>query len=102
VIVQGNSATGGGLTPAIDVDAEGGEVIATDNYADQNNPSELPGLRITANRATVSSNRVRSGRPSIQLTVPAVAVLGNLTSNGIAVSGAALGAPWQPLNIDGV
>lgn len=101
--VEGNTVTGGGITPAGHIAISGGEVIASDNHWQQPVEVDATCLRIRAGTATVTSNRVRGGRPSIVLEMSGkrAAVLGNLTMGGTILDGAPLGPPWDALNVDG-
>lgn len=102
-IVSGNTVTGGGRTPATLITV-GGDAVVANNQSRQLLETDIPSIRLTASSATVSANRARGGRPSIDITVDPkrLAVLGNITSFGITVGGNPLGGPWAPLNPDGV
>jgi len=63
-------------------------------------------VEVTAEAVIASENRVECGRearaPRPKAREPeAVTVLGNIVGGPIMVNGAALGAPWQPLNVIG-
>jgi hypothetical protein len=103
VTMSDNIVTGGGATPAIRALVRGEVALAT-NQAQQRRETDIPAVLVQAEAATVSTNVAKGGRPSVRLLVDPkrVAVLGNLTATGIEVSGAALSAPWAPLNPSGV
>jgi hypothetical protein len=102
-IVSANTVTGGGRAPATLIVVPGDAVVAN-NQSRQTREAAFASVELAASSATVSANRARGGRPSMDLTVDPkrVAVLGNITSLGITVAGNPLGAPWVPLNPDGV
>ncbi len=63
-------------------------------------------IEVTAEAVIAAENRVECGREAraldLKLVNPkAVTVLGNIVGGPIMVNGAALGAPWQPLNVIG-
>jgi hypothetical protein len=67
---------------------------------------EQPAIQSAAASAIVSSNQVQGtqGRTTVALKLPdrgPFTVLGNITTNGIEINGAALPAPWAPLNVQG-
>jgi hypothetical protein len=64
-------------------------------------------VEVTAESAIAAENRVECSRNAraLDLTLgnaKALTVLGNIVGGPILVNGAALGAPWQPLNVIGV
>jgi hypothetical protein len=81
-----------------------GEVVVTGNQVHNRTDVGTPALRLVAFAATVSANRFRGGKPSAELDVDPqrLAVVGNLTSNGISVFGGGLDPQWDPLNPVGV
>jgi len=97
--VKGNVVLARGAAPAV-LAQSSADLMFSDNRC------ELNGLRVAAavalaSRAVIaSSNRVVGGVRSVAVQAPAarVTVLGNITSNGITVAGAALAAPWLALN----
>jgi hypothetical protein len=103
ITVDTNVVGGGGGQPAVLVAAPA-EVVFTGNHCQQRTDTEAAALHLVASAATVSANRLRGGKPSGQLVVDPLrlAVLGNLSSTGILMSGNVLGLPWQPLNLEGV
>lgn len=100
-VVEGNMITGAGGAAAAMVGISGDLVVSGNLFRQVDNP---PALHVVAGSATVTGNRARGGSPSIllQLDPQRMAVLGNLTSNGVVVNGTALGAPWAALNPNGV
>jgi len=67
---------------------------------------EQPAIRGASANAIVSSNHVQGtqGKITVSLRLPdrgPFTVLGNITTNGIEINGAILGAPWAPLNAQG-
>lgn len=67
---------------------------------------EQPAIQSAAASAILSSNQVQGtqGRATVVLRLPdrgPFTVLGNITTNAIEINGAALPAPWAPLNVQG-
>jgi len=67
---------------------------------------EQPAIRGASANAIVSANHVQGtqGKITVSLRLPdrgPFTVLGNITTNGIEINGAILGAPWAPLNVQG-
>ena len=63
-------------------------------------------IEVTAESAIAADNRVECSRNTLALDLKlgnakALTVLGNIVGGPILVNGAALGAPWQPLNVIG-
>jgi hypothetical protein len=61
---------------------------------------------VTAEALIAAENRIECGRNAKSLDVTlgnakALTVLGNIVGGPIIINGAALGAPWQPLNVIG-
>ena len=61
---------------------------------------------VTADAVIAAENRVECGRDTRSLDLKlgnqkALTVFGNIVGGPIMVNGAALGAPWQPLNVIG-
>ena len=61
---------------------------------------------VTADAVIAAENRVECGRDTRSLDLKlgnqkALTVLGNIVGGPIMFNGAALGAPWQPLNVIG-
>ena len=103
VIVDANIVAGSGELPTVLVGVAG-EVVATGNQIHARIEGGAPAFRLFALAATVSANRLRGGRPSGSFDVnpEKLAVLGNLSTNGIEVFGGPLQAPWDPLNLTNV
>lgn len=65
---------------------------------------EQPSVEVAAGAAVVNANHVRGtqGKVTVAIKLPdqgPFTVLGNITTHTIEINGAALGAPWAPLNI---
>jgi hypothetical protein len=63
-------------------------------------------VNVTAEALIAAENRIECGRDARSLDVTlgnakALTVLGNIVGGPIIINGAALGAPWQPLNVIG-
>jgi len=63
-------------------------------------------VEVTAEAVIAAENRVECGGNARSLDLKlgnakALTVLGNIVGGPIMVNGAALGAPWQPLNVIG-
>ena len=63
-------------------------------------------VEVTVEAVIAAKNRVECGRHARSLDLKlgnakALTVLGNIVGGPIMVNGAALGAPWQPLNVMG-
>jgi hypothetical protein len=103
VTVDTNIVSGSGEISAALVSVAG-EVVATGNHIHNRLRSGSSALQLVADAASVSSNRLRGGEPSGELDVnpEKLAVLGNLTTTGIAVFGGGLDPRWAPLNLSGV
>jgi hypothetical protein len=61
---------------------------------------------VTAEALIAAENRIECGRNARSLDVKlgnakALTVLGNIVGAPMIINGAALGAPWQPLNVIG-
>jgi hypothetical protein len=61
---------------------------------------------VTAEALISAENRIECGRDVRSLNVTlgnakALTVLGNIVGGPIVINGAALGGPWQPLNVIG-
>lgn len=100
--VLGNTLIARGRGPAVDVVAAG-DVMFSNNRCESRANAGRDAVQIAGGTAIASANRVRGGEISMRLQVPAqrVTVVGNITTNGIVVSGVAGGLPavWEPLNI---
>ena len=102
VTLDGNVVTGNAEIQAVVVAVEG-DVVVSGNQV-RTRVEGAPALSVRASSATVATNRLRGGSPSADLDVDPkrVAVVGNLTSLGITLSGSPLIAPWDALNPDGI
>ena len=102
VSVGDNTFTGGVRAAAVDATVRG-SVLLSHNHCSASDSNEGGAVRLRAETAAVTGNRVRGGKPSIRLDVPGerLTVLGNLTSSGIVAAGG-LAPQWAPLNLDGV
>ncbi len=104
-MVSGNTQHGGGREPAAVIEVAG-DVLVQGNWCVQ--PEDAaPAVRLTGATASVADNRVRGGKPSMEVTVSpdAAVILGNLNSGGITVGTTApgtpaesTGKPWSQLN----
>lgn len=103
VTVDTNIVSGSGEVPTAVVGVFG-EVVATGNQLHARERASAAALHLLATAGTVGQNRFRGGKPSADLDVDPerLAVLGNLSSNGIAVFGSPLDPRWDPLNLQGV
>ncbi len=79
-----------------------GEVVASANHL-QARRGAAPALHVIAEAASINANRLRGGEPTARLDVDPkrLAVLGNLATDGIEVSGGALPSPWDQFNPSG-
>jgi hypothetical protein len=96
--ITGNVLAARGASAAVQVVAAG-ECLFNDNRVEARVP-RVAAVVLATPVAIVNANRVRGGEPSIQLTATtaSAAVLGNVTTGTIAVSGGLL-APWDSLNL---
>lgn len=103
VTVDTNIVSGSGEVPTAVVGVFG-EVVVTGNQLHSRVQSSVAALHLLAIAGTVGQNRFRGGKPSADLDVDPerLAVLGNLSSNGIAVLNGPLDPRWDPLNLQGV
>ena len=112
--VRGGAESDGGSSLGLKgnvVQARGtGRAVQAQSSADLmfcDNRCELNSLRVSGAVALMSrcviasANRITGGARSLLLAAPEgrVTVLGNITSNGIALASGGLPAQWQPLNI---
>jgi len=103
-VIDANTVTGGGRTPAAVVRVDG-DVTVSANQCRLAPDAKTPALRVAARTATIQGNRARFGFPSIQVGVPidALAAVGNVTTQGIEdEAGSPLPPPWDQLNPVGV
>ena len=103
VTVDTNIVSGSGEVPTAVVGVFG-EVVVTGNQLHARTETSAAALHLLAIAGTVGQNRLRGGKPSADLDVDPerLAVLGNLSSTGIAVFGGSLDPRWDPLNLQGV
>ena len=81
-----------------------GSCVFTDNQAIFVVPGSRPLARLSAPMVAAGNNILTGGTPSLQIQAPTggkFTVLGNVASGPILVNGAALAAPWEPLNMHG-
>lgn len=100
--LAGNTLHGGGEVPAVTVTVPG-DVVLSLNQCAQPGTGEQPVVRLRAGTAVVHGNRLRGGSPSMTMDVNVdhAAVIGNVTTGGVQVSGTPVentGKPWSPLN----
>jgi hypothetical protein len=103
--VIGNSLHGYGRGPLAEVVITG-SCRFSDNHCAETDPKVETAVSLDANAIVAANNRVETARntKSINLTVSNDAgftVLGNIVGGSIVVNGAAVAAPWQPLNVFG-
>ncbi|MFG2328079.1 DUF6519 domain-containing protein [Streptomyces sp. NPDC048604] len=98
-IVSANTLTGAAEYPAAHIDVPGDAVVSANQFR-QHGDSDPPALVVKATSATVTGNRARGGHPSIDLDVNPkwLAVLGNVTTNGIGPMGH-IDSKWLNLNV---
>jgi hypothetical protein len=97
--VIGNAFNTRGDAPAVDVSA--GQCLFNDNRVDARLNGKIA-VALAADVVIVSANRVTGNELSIAIskaTSKSAAVLGNITTRGIALSGSALTPPWDALNL---
>ncbi len=99
VTVDANIVAGSGELATVLVGVAG-EVVASSNQLHARLQSAAPALHVLASAGTVNANRLRGGEPSARLDIDPkrLAVLGNLSTNGISVLGGPLDPPWAQLN----
>ena len=97
--VLGNVFNARGDAPAVEIALT--ECLFNDNRVDARLNRKIA-VTIAAPVVIVNSNRVTGEKFSIQITeatAKSAAVLGNITTRGISLSGAGLSAPWAALNL---
>jgi hypothetical protein len=96
--VTGNVLAARGTAPAVQIIAAG-ECLFNDNRVEAR-VLRVAAVVLATPVAVVNANRVRGGEPSLQITATTktAAVLGNVTTGTIAVTGG-LTAPWDALNL---
>jgi hypothetical protein len=104
--VLGNTFDGFGSSPLAEV-LLNGPCRFSDNHCTTVGLRARAAVTVTGTAIIGSANRIECSRDqhALELTVAAknnVTVLGNIVGGSIVVNGAALGTPWQPLNIFGV
>jgi hypothetical protein len=100
--VRGNVVEAFGRVPAVQI-ATDAPCLFGENRCFLTAVEGVPAARITAAAALASNNYLQASlkTPALEIQLPAGApftVLGNVASGPIEVDGAALPAPWQPLN----
>jgi hypothetical protein len=78
-----------------------GQCLFNDNRVDARLNGKIA-VALAADVVIVSANRVTGNELSIAIskaTSKSAAVLGNITTRGIALSGSALTPPWDALNL---
>jgi hypothetical protein len=111
--VHGNALSAGGREAIVLIDVDTNVLLAENRCRRQGRQEVRAVVAVQATGATiVSSNRVEGARQAdasvaVDLNVDPVAkgtphctVLGNIADGGIDLNGAALAAPWAPLNIN--
>ncbi|TCL69493.1 DUF6519 domain-containing protein [Rhizobium sp. BK251] len=97
--VVGNAFNSRGDAPAVDVSAS--QCLFNDNRVDARLNGKIA-VTLAADVIIVNANRVTGNELSIQITratTKSAAVLGNITTRGIALSGGGLIPPWDALNL---
>ena len=98
-VILGNVLNSRGNAPAVTVSVR--ECQFSDNRVDARQNGKVA-VTLSAPLVIMSSNRITGQELSVNLPIsnPAsAAVLGNITTRGIAISGAGLQAPWNALNL---
>lgn len=101
--VLGNVLNARGTAPVVNVSAPG-ECLFNDNRVEARLNTGGMAVILATNVAIVNANRVRGGETSIQVTgatIKTAAVLGNITTGRIAITGGPLPNPWHDLNLIG-
>ena len=97
--ILGNTLVSRGGAPAVEVTA--GECLFNDNRVDAQLNGKVA-VRLTSPLVMVSANRVTGNELSIQIdgaTAKTAAILGNITTRAISLSGGPVPAPWNALNL---
>jgi hypothetical protein len=98
-VILGNALVSRGNAPAVRVSVR--ECQFSDNRVDARQNGNMAVI-LSAPLVIMSSNRITGDELSVNLPIanPAsAAVLGNITTRGIAISGSGLQAPWNALNL---
>jgi hypothetical protein len=103
--VVNNTCHGYGRGPLSQVLITGSCRLSDNQYACTSEKVEAV-VAVTAEALIAAENRVECGRNAKSLDVTlgnakALTVLGNIVGGPIIINGAALGGPWQPLNVIG-
>jgi hypothetical protein len=103
--VVNNTCHGYGRGPLSQVLITGSCRFSDNQYACTSEKVEAV-VAVTAEAVIAAENRIECGRNAKSLDVTlgnakALTVLGNIVGGPIVINGAALGGPWQPLNVIG-
>ena len=103
--VVNNTCHGYGRGPLSQVLITGSCRFSDNQYACTSEKVEAV-VDVTAEALIAAENRIECGRNAKSLDVTlgnakALTVLGNIVGGPIIINGAALGGPWQPLNVIG-
>jgi len=84
----------------------GGGRFSDNQYVYAGEKVEIIVVDVTAEALIAAENRIECRRDARSLNVTlgnakALTVLGNIVGGAILINGAALGGPWQPLNVIG-
>src|SRR6476661_6850484 len=104
--VVNNTCHGYGGGPLSQVLITGSCRFSDNQYVCAGEKVEIIVVDVTAEALIAAENRIECRRDARSLNVTlgnakAVTVLGNIVGGPILINGAALGAPWQPLNVIG-
>jgi hypothetical protein len=102
--VRGNTLAGYGAVPLVQI-ASTGRILVSDNRVTLVPPDRIPLIVASASAAILNANYVDGARGDhdvvqLQLGRGPFTVLGNIATGVIRVNGAALPAPWKPLNVE--
>jgi hypothetical protein len=107
---EGNVMSGNSAVPLINI-GHSGHCVFTGNSCNQFNTQQgsEPAVQLSCDTAIAGNNRIvcAGASPGLAIFVgisnpsapPSATVLGNIVSQAITLNGAALAAPWSPLNI---
>jgi len=101
-----NTCHGYGRGPLTQVVITGSCRFSDNQYVYAGEKVEIIVVDVTAEALIAAENRIECRRDARSLDVKladakALTVLGNIVGGPIVINGAALGAPWQPLNVIG-
>jgi hypothetical protein len=106
VAVRGNLLETFGRSPAVRIVVQGACVFGDNRCLQTNAPSSTAGLpvgQVAAGAIVASANYLQGPREGVALQLVTAngpfTVIGNISSGPITVNGAALPAPWAPLNV---